>query len=699
MYGTWAWFFKVKLEEVPRPLSEYEHLTAFFTRRLREGCRPIHPSALLVSPVDGRVVSVSAHVGTDGTLAQVKNIAYHITDFLGIPVPKVKPGHALYSAVLYLSPGDYHRFHSPTEWTAASRTHFAGQLLPVNPLVASILPSLFVANERVALLGSWAHGFFSYTAVGATNVGSIRISFDDELTTNTWVHDWRCGFNALEAVGLTPVPPAKPGTVHGREYKPAVSLARGDDVGLFELGSTVVLIFEAPASFEWGIAPGDPVAVGMPLGGIKDATSNKGVAEEMMDSAAALQQALHELEGDASEGNSSKGGASGSSSSSSASKKLSAGPRLSGSFGGSSSSPSGGGKSSKQPQQQLGLSLDGEGNSGGSEGDDEIGGTEEEGYEEEEEDDDDVIRVVTSGGSSGLRSLSLSTASGTEEEGEEEGCSSSGEVDLRGLTSGDDVTAAHYADYSSGSVSAGSASSSSSSAKAKAAAAKKGRAAGGAGASSSSSSSSHAQYHHHHDQAAEAAALGLLLHRVPGAVRDALHQQQRSAAAGTGDGAAGGGEGCPWCNCGGHGAAASSSSRGSHRKELLAPPSPSLLLTPGRQLPSSVFAAAFPFPQQQHRVGGGLDAFPLGGGRPRALSAGAVVISSPSPAKQGDRPPRHLAGAAASSAAGAAAGGGGDRLRSETAGSSTDVEDFASCASLDALEQMERQAELASARA
>lgn len=109
VYGTWAWFFRVKLEEVPRPLIEYEHLTAFFTRRLREGCRPVHPTALLVSPVDGRVVSVSADLGRDGTLAQVKSIAYHITDFLGIPVPQVKPGHALFSAVLYLSPGDYHR--------------------------------------------------------------------------------------------------------------------------------------------------------------------------------------------------------------------------------------------------------------------------------------------------------------------------------------------------------------------------------------------------------------------------------------------------------------------------------------------------------------------------------------------------------------------------------------------------------------
>lgn len=165
----------------------------------------------------------------------------------------------------------------------------------MNPLVASLLPSLFVANERVALFGEWTHGFFSYTAVGATNVGSIRIAFDEQLTTNTYAHDWSTGFNALDAVGLHMPgsnPAHKPGTVHARDYSPPVSLGRGDDVGLFELGSTVVLIFEAPSSFEWGIKAGEPVVVGMPLGGVPGTDDCASVAEQQLSAAAALTDAL-----------------------------------------------------------------------------------------------------------------------------------------------------------------------------------------------------------------------------------------------------------------------------------------------------------------------------------------------------------------------------------------------------------------------
>lgn len=268
VYGAWSWFFKVRLSEIEHPLDKYEHMTAFFTRRLRAGARPIDQRRhVMVSPVDGAVVSISTDMRSNGVLSQVKGIEYHVSDFLGIPTPTVKPGNALFSAVLYLSPGDYHRFHSHTEWVAERRTHFAGQLLPVNPLVVQVLPSLFCANERVAIFGKWKHGFMSYTAVGATNVGSIRLAFDHSLVTNTYRHDWQCGFNALEAVGLYGNRFVdRPALVEKRDYPEAVPLRRGDDVGLFELGSTIVLIFEAPKDFVFTVKPGDKVTVGSPLG-------------------------------------------------------------------------------------------------------------------------------------------------------------------------------------------------------------------------------------------------------------------------------------------------------------------------------------------------------------------------------------------------------------------------------------------------
>jgi phosphatidylserine decarboxylase len=118
---------------------------------------------------------------------------------------RVKPGNALFFTVIYLAPGDYHRFHSPTAWVVEKRRHFqgmcchltllfyglgvalfdelnglrlAGELFSVSPWVAKRVENLFVLNERVALLGRWRHGFFGMVPVGATNVGSIKINFD-----------------------------------------------------------------------------------------------------------------------------------------------------------------------------------------------------------------------------------------------------------------------------------------------------------------------------------------------------------------------------------------------------------------------------------------------------------------------------------------------------------------------------------------
>ncbi|VVC44220.1 Hypothetical protein CINCED_3A004668 [Cinara cedri] len=88
------------------------------------------------------------------------------------------PENELYQLVIYLAPGDYHRFHSPAQWTVKFRRHFQGELLSVNPKIARLLPDLFVLNERAVYIGEWEHGFFSMTAVGATNVGSIRVHSD-----------------------------------------------------------------------------------------------------------------------------------------------------------------------------------------------------------------------------------------------------------------------------------------------------------------------------------------------------------------------------------------------------------------------------------------------------------------------------------------------------------------------------------------
>ncbi|KAI0665352.1 phosphatidylserine decarboxylase-domain-containing protein [Trametes maxima] len=95
-----------------------------------------------------------------------------------------KPGHDTYFMVIYLAPGDYHWFHSPAAWVIERRRYCVGDLFSVSPWMAKRLENLFVLNERVALLGRWRYGFFRMVPVGATNVGSIKINFDEALRTN-----------------------------------------------------------------------------------------------------------------------------------------------------------------------------------------------------------------------------------------------------------------------------------------------------------------------------------------------------------------------------------------------------------------------------------------------------------------------------------------------------------------------------------
>ena len=93
-------------------------------------------------------------------------------------------GRKVMFMVIYLSPGDYHRFHSPAIFTASYRRHVVGYLEPVDPRYLATHRDVLKSNERVNLLGDWANGFFAISFVGAANVGSIKVHFDEKLTTN-----------------------------------------------------------------------------------------------------------------------------------------------------------------------------------------------------------------------------------------------------------------------------------------------------------------------------------------------------------------------------------------------------------------------------------------------------------------------------------------------------------------------------------
>eukprot|EP00753_Platysulcus_tardus_P005211 PLAT12996.1.p1 GENE.PLAT12996.1~~PLAT12996.1.p1 ORF type:complete len:439 (-),score=125.67 PLAT12996.1:53-1369(-) len=280
LYRAWAFAFHAKVGEAELPLREYETLGEFFTRRLQPGCRPLDDTSdsAVLSPVDGTIRAVgrldhhgwsaaALPTGDDskpavspplgGWVEQVKGIRYHLRDMLRQEV-RAKPGNAIHHIVIYLAPGDYHRFHSPVDWQARTATHVAGELLPVGSWTLRGVRALFALNERVALCGDWQHGFYSLTAVGAANVGNITIDGLPDLQCNAVEQDSALGKSFTHAL--------------------IRQLPAGSEVGMFKLGSTIVLAFEAPTDFRFSVAAGDTVRLGERLGAIvkkEDETSEE----------------------------------------------------------------------------------------------------------------------------------------------------------------------------------------------------------------------------------------------------------------------------------------------------------------------------------------------------------------------------------------------------------------------------------------
>lgn len=255
LFHFYGWLYGVNYTEMQaEDVRSFESVQAFFTRRLRDGVRPVATRGL-ASPVDGRVMSCGPVDTATGLLPTVKDFTYSLGDFVGSKELLQRPADApaLFQAVLYLAPGDYHGFHAPSDVEFTERRHFAGHLLPVAPWMLRALPALFTVNERVVLLGRYTDDKgtkrrIAYVPVGATNVGSIDLSsFDSSLASNA-------GADTI-------------GELHTRHYEGAgVKIPRGGEIGFFRMGSTVVLIFEANAGFSFAVKPGDKVKLGSQLG-------------------------------------------------------------------------------------------------------------------------------------------------------------------------------------------------------------------------------------------------------------------------------------------------------------------------------------------------------------------------------------------------------------------------------------------------
>jgi len=267
LINLWCIIFRCNKTEIEKPLSHYKSLKDFFSRPLKPGVREICPKGMC-SPVDGRIM-VMGKIKDDDKLEQIKGKSYSLSQLLGkefTPEALKKmlaPDRNLFHIVLYLAPGDYHRIHSPTNFIIKRRKHFPGTLFPVNPVALRMIPGLFALNERVVLLGNWLQGFYSLTAVGAYNVGSIALNFDAAVETNKITRDYKCSnlwFGSFEGVGSHS---------YDKTYENSgIKIKKGEEMAKFNLGSTVVLVFEADKDFKFNVQIGQRVKMGQLLGDI-----------------------------------------------------------------------------------------------------------------------------------------------------------------------------------------------------------------------------------------------------------------------------------------------------------------------------------------------------------------------------------------------------------------------------------------------
>jgi len=230
--------------------KDFASFNDFFTRSLKEDARPLTAGKKqLAQPVDGTVSQLGKI--DDDEIIQAKNHKYTVKALLGGDEELATRYHDGEFATIYLAPRDYHRIHMPLDGVLKKMIYVPGDLFSVNPLTAENVPGLFARNERVvAIFDSKEVGEFALVLVGATIVASIETVWAGTVTppTGPKVHTWS-------------YPAEGPG---------AVKLAKGEEMGRFKLGSTVVLVFpEGKVSFAEDLNPGSVTRMGEVLGKLK----------------------------------------------------------------------------------------------------------------------------------------------------------------------------------------------------------------------------------------------------------------------------------------------------------------------------------------------------------------------------------------------------------------------------------------------
>ncbi len=241
------WFvkhYKVNVEEAEKSLDEYPTLGDFFIRKLKPGARPIH-EAEFINPVDGVVTREGIFESDELLIPQVKDRNYSFQKFLKNYFKSEDFEGGFYS-VIYLAPYNYHRIHSPLNGKISKVVHYPGELWPVNSWSVENIDGLFWRNERIAVEITSPMGTLLLVMVGATNVGRISLDFTPEILGNV------------------------PGQISDSSWSPhsPIPVEKGEGVGCFEMGSTVVLIGDSKllGSLNFNPGPERKVAMGQKFG-------------------------------------------------------------------------------------------------------------------------------------------------------------------------------------------------------------------------------------------------------------------------------------------------------------------------------------------------------------------------------------------------------------------------------------------------
>jgi phosphatidylserine decarboxylase len=218
------WLFSVDMSEAAQTDPyRYGSFNEFFTRALRAEARPIDAAPdTVASPVDGTVSECGA-IDHD-RLLQAKGRQYTLGELLA-QQPWARSFEGGSFATVYLAPFNYHRIHMPVRGTLRDTVYVPGRLFSVNSTTARCVPRLFACNERVLTLFDTEFGQFALVMVGALNVGSMATEWAGDITP------------AVRRV-VTRIP------------GPAVTLDKGAELGRFNMGSTVILLFE-PQQVRW----------------------------------------------------------------------------------------------------------------------------------------------------------------------------------------------------------------------------------------------------------------------------------------------------------------------------------------------------------------------------------------------------------------------------------------------------------------